>query len=871
MQQRQRFFSPRCIIIAIFAFMALAFFLRVLPLQVIDYSAGTLLKYPDNFYNFRQIEVMVHNFPQYNWFDPMTAYPGGKIIDWGPMFTMIVAGFCILCHASTRPEILYYASFVPPIMAAATVPLVYGIGKMLFDSKTGLAAAFIISIAPFLYFYQDIFGIVDHHTAEAFFSTLFCLFYIYIIIRYRTVSLHSPDKTPVIHLAAVSAAAGVVYFLGLLTMPTMLIFAFIVAVFTFIQYIWGYWKKTGTDFLVVANLVIFGVVILLFSLYGVRHEGFSLTQYSPGHAFAYVLLMGATLFLYAISRFQDTRLFVVALVTAAIALFILLYQFDISMFLHAVDIFFAQQYTTTLTISENQGLGFMYAWQSFNYGIILVAAGFGFLIYAFFRQRRVEQLFFIVWSLTVLLAMVQHRRYEYYFAMNFAVITGLCILSLVRWGWGDLVWVLRYSRRPKTETPAPKDEGGKHTPDRTARKGKKSRKTPARASHLTLALAATVLGLAVTAAFVAISVTNDVSLGSPPQSLFLPDDWKDTLSWTAANTPDPGVDYYGAYDRGYSYPPESYGILAWWDYGHWITFMAKRIPNSNPFQDNLAGSSGVAGFFTATSEGEGANIAAKLKSKYVITDFSLVRGNFAAMALWSDPTRGTTPFQAVIYRQNNPPSSELVQQPIFTPDYYNTMIIRMHIFDGSMVTPEEVIYIEFRDQSYEGRTIPVIVKSQYVNATEGAAKIKSFNAAAPAGMHAILASIEVTKPLREVPALQHFRLVYESPQNASQYYQISSTNVQLQDMKSIKIFEIVPGATIHGTGTIEIPLETNTGRSFVYRQESVNGTFVVPYATGGGTPGGVRATGKYTIIETGRTYEVTDDDVREGRVVNGNG
>ena len=32
----------------------------------------------DTWYGLRQVEVMVHAFPQYNWFDPMTAYRPGR-------------------------------------------------------------------------------------------------------------------------------------------------------------------------------------------------------------------------------------------------------------------------------------------------------------------------------------------------------------------------------------------------------------------------------------------------------------------------------------------------------------------------------------------------------------------------------------------------------------------------------------------------------------------------------------------------------------------------------------------------------------------------------------------------------------------------
>jgi len=36
----------------------------------------------------------------------------------------------------------------------------------------------------------------------------------------------------------------------------------------------------------------------------------------------------------------------------------------------------------------------------------------------------------------------------------------------------------------------------------------------------------------------------------------------------------------------FEYPEGAYGVQSWWDYGHWITTRAERIPNANPFQQN---------------------------------------------------------------------------------------------------------------------------------------------------------------------------------------------------------------------------------------------------------------------------------------------
>jgi dolichyl-diphosphooligosaccharide--protein glycosyltransferase len=89
----------------------------------------------------------------------------------------------------------------------------------------------------------------------------------------------------------------------------------------------------------------------------------------------------------------------------------------------------------------------------------------------------------------------------------------------------------------------------------------------------------------------------------------------------------------------------------------------------------------------------------------------------------------------------------------------------------------------------------------------------------------------------------------------------------LAEIKSVKIFEIVEGARIRGEGIIEIPLITNEGRQFIYRQQSKGGEFIVPYATDM-TGTGVRALGPYRIAGSDVMFEVQEEDVITGRLVN---
>ena len=85
-------------------------------------------------------------------------------------------------------------------------------------------------------------------------------------------------------------------------------------------------------------------------------------------------------------------------------------------------------------------------------------------------------------------------------------------------------------------------------------------------------------------------------------------------------------------------------------------------------------------------------------------------------------------------------------------------------------------------------------------------------------------------------------------------------------MKYVKVFEYVKGAHIKGEGIIEVPVISNTGREYTYRQESVNGEFIVPYSTSG-NPYEVRTTGKYKVLSSGKQYDVPESAVMQGTII----
>ncbi len=114
--------------------------------------------------------------------------------------------------------------------------------------------------------------------------------------------------------------------------------------------------------------------------------------------------------------------------------------------------------------------------------------------------------------------------------------------------------------------------------------------------------------------------------------------------------------------------------------------------------------------------------------------------------------------------------------------------------------------------------------------------------------------------------LSHYRLIYES----------NTTAIKSPDIKYVKIFEYVHGATISGKANGEVratvSIMTNQGRTFVYAQQvtAMNGRYEikVPYSTQGGKYA-TAPLSDYIIqnANTAKAVSVSENDVLEGREV----
>lgn len=842
-------------------FTVLAFWIRILPFPDLA-GTGDMIAGPDAWYNLRLIEVALANNFGFIHFEPMTLYPTGQDIVWGPLFTWTAAAVAVLVGAATRPEVIDAAGWVPALMGAAMVPVMYWLGARIGNWKTGLVSALFIAVIGGQYLSRSLYGHLDHHIAETLFSTLFCLLYVVALYALKDHEIdfkkYATLKIPVV----CGIICGIAYLLGLLTMSTMVVFGLFVAVFTLIRFIINHRSGNPTEYLLVLNVITFAVVAIGMLIYGIQSFDFSFYSYSIGIFSAHLGLIFGTIVLYAISKILTKKqlqwyYYPVTLVLLVVIVMGLTAVAAPSLFnsvIGGLNGFFATSAAGS-TIAEMASWSMQGAFNSFGWGILLAAGGFICLLYRVWKHEEPGALFILIWSALMIFATMQHVRWEYYVAANIALLAAVFVGWAITFAETDLLQIVGGKKQEEAD-------------DKPAKKGKKTAaKTATGPDWIKVGTCAIVAVIAI--AFVATSAVTAIQTGeSYGKYGGTEKDWISECTWMLSGTPETGVDYLTIYNgEGFAYPSESYGVMSWWDYGHYIT-IADRIPNSNPFQAGVAGPYGAAAVLTSTNESAVMERLDHLGTRYVMTDYQMAGGKFGAMAIWNDSVAQLTPYYYTFLQPNN--SGQLSGVQAQTPEYYNTLTVRLQYYDGSMTSPGDIAVVETDSSANYNYPVITAVKA-YATEAEARAAADLINAAGSATKHAyVIANPSSTAPAylpsTTVPALQHFRLVHESPNYVMANGQYTNQTIA-GGTAWVKSFEYVPGAVIKGDGIIEVNVNTNNGRTFTYRQASVDGQFVVPYSTSGSSYD-VKTTGPYTIAGTGETFEVSEEAVMRGLTIN---
>ncbi|RSD35137.1 MAG: dolichyl-diphosphooligosaccharide--protein glycosyltransferase [Methanohalophilus sp.] len=643
----------------ILLFFLLALYIRTVPAESVFISENFVrLGGNDPWYHLRNVESILHNFPSMLWFDAYTQYPHGTDQVFAPLFDMVLAtliwiiGFGDPSTELTQTICAYYPSFLGSLVVIPT----YFVGKWAFnDRRIGLLAAFLIALAPGQFLSRAIIGFNDHHIAEALLSTVVAMFLIAGLRRsessdFTLSHLRENGFSQIRPILPYFLLTG--FFLGAYTLAWKgaLFFSFIIGVYITAQHIIDHMHGRSTEYLAIGGMAIFIVALVMVLL--TPAIGGTKDLQIKGLLAGFVAFPILSIISYYMREKQLNRYYYPLSIAVLFGAGILLAR-----------VVSESAYALPLLMRGGQ-FSLQPLW--YNFALTGILSFFALLILAYiaiYRRNNREQTFLIVWSVMIIWAMLQQNRFAYYYSVNAAILSaylGIKVLDLA--GWKDI-------RSPFAQATSSISDWLKQI-------------KPVHA----LALVLVVLVLAYPS--YDLSTQQNQGTGGPNGY------WIEATQWMKYNTPDPGLDYYESYEQPpegelYPYPDEAYGVMSWWDYGHWIEVIGHRIPNANPFQQGIGGRRnsmdeenrpGASTFFTAPSEAEATAVLEavhpdpeKAGARYVVSDVAMATGKFYAMAAWTLDT------------DNYYVQAQTAQGTQTVPGerYFNTMEARLHIFDGN--------------------------------------------------------------------------------------------------------------------------------------------------------------------------------------------
>lgn len=770
-------------LILLFAF---SLFVRIFFMYGTVFSDPVKFGADDAVYHMRLVEneLLGNHFPKLINFDAFTFFPYGTDNNIAPFFDQLLASFILIVGLGKPSQQLInnIAPFFPAILGSFSVFIFYFLGKKLWNSKAiGLLASFLVVIAPH-FLSRSILGNTDTHVAEFIFFYLAILFFLIAIKKRKSLFYENKNikerliaeinnERPFWIYTIVWAILSGIFFWTWAGAP-LLLFVFFVFICGF--YLIKFFSGKNYDWLLASGtlgfLIVFLMVFPFFGGYAKRYA-FQYSSIIFSAIFGFLALILSSYF--ALKKKKPIKSFVIYFIGLCflalifIAIFFPgvlnnLWQTLLAVNNSTSEFKFAKEVT-----GEMRPIGIEGAFGDFGYLFFISIIGLFVCVYNFLKDKDFESfLMIIMGTVFILLSGVfpffGQGRFELYLCGTVSLLSAYIIINGFKNGWKAL------------ELSSLADNDIK--------------------KYLSMGSLSMIFGLFFLLIFpfpvnIASLFPSNLPLVAQKTiviaktGLFVREKgWYDALLWLKNNTPDPLVDYYAVYDgdsKSYKYPPEAYGILTRWDYGHLIAYQAHRMPIANNFHQGIGTKenekvteAGQSVFFLETEESAAKKYAESLKAKYIIIDHTLINELFSSEI-------------KQVYGDMNDDYLSLDENDEKPSKYDNSMAVKLYMLDGTRTETKRKI---------KGKEINFIIES-----------------------------------------LDYFRLVYESSEDA-----LSSAELN-KNLKAVKVFEYVKGAKISGKAnngvkvTLSAKIKTNQKREFEYKKEVVaedgRFEFVVPYST----------------------------------------
>ncbi|MBT9165266.1 MAG: hypothetical protein DDT23_01281 [candidate division WS2 bacterium] len=862
----------------------LTLFIRIiLPWDVIVEKDMIKIAPDDAPLHMRLAEHTVHNFPTRIFFDPFTFYPDGGVFFLPPLFTWIIASISFIANwflgdggIPSRYTIELIGALLPAIGGVLTVLIAYFISKEIFENrKVAILSALILATIPGQFLQRTMLGFADHHVLEILFFSLTMLFYIKALKISEGLMLEDVlpknwkrTKKPILFSVIAGLMLGL-YFLS--WMGALFILApFLLFIFT--QNIINHLRNRSNEGVTIISIITFLIPIFFLLPFGlIKH----LRPIVFGTTILPIILgIIATFCLYYLSSYLKTKDYPPILYPRLLILTVLLVIVSIwAMFLRlpgllpgfihgAIGTLFPPELSRTIAEAGSmffrQGFFTLQPiWLNFTSTFYVAIIGLILLIIKVFKKFSYSLLFLIVWSSFLLLAMASQIRFAYYFAMNVAILSAFIGIALldkseyyINTLFTNLSSNIRYHRL-----------------------------------HIILKMSVLVIIV-----LILIYPNTRLSIATSKQGMGIHPDWYSALIWLRDNTPSPTLDYNKIYkaplkgDR-YDYPPGTYSVMSWWDFGYAIVYYSKRIPVSTPGQTGIGGpplikyvdlnnngtfevnepviydrnkngkydnldtvifnskppkdaillnfppeymfhdndkngyfskkdsiirdkdgdfkysiddeiiigkipklgrwlkmmhlDPGSATFFTAGDLETADRIIKYFDTKYIITSLSMASSKFWAIATWA--TGSTNKFYENYYKEVlTDMGVEFQPKRYYYPEFYQSMIIRLHYFNGEKVIPQNSTYVISYVIALDGK-IPIrIITGEWLFSTYEEAK--EFIANQKEGNYRIVGISPNQSPV-PLEKLENYRPVYNSQNSIFRFIKDEA------DLRGIRIFE----------------------------------------------------------------------------------
>ncbi|EMA43806.1 transmembrane oligosaccharyl transferase [Halococcus morrhuae DSM 1307] len=870
----------------------------------------------DAWYHLRQVRYVVRHWPETMPFDPWTSFPTGTSVgQFGTLYDQLVATVALIVGGGSPSEgtTALVLLFAPAVIGTLVAIPTYYLGKRFGGRFGGVIGVAILALSPSTFLSRSVAGFSDHHAAEVLFQVLAVAA---IVIALAVAEREKPvyeqfverDLANLRRPLGWGVLAGIAIVLYVWAWPPGLLLVGIFGIFLLVVLPIEYLRGESPEHVAIVSavaLTVAGIGFLIsFNTVEVSVTNFSLLH--PTMAFAGAI---GCVFMSWLARKLEARdlprlyypgvilgLFVLGALVMAIALPDL-FSFFVSQLERVVG--FGSS-ATSLTVGEaipprNPG---QFLLGSYRLALVTAIAGAAVMILRLALGRSRERagiLFVLIWAVLMTAATLTQQRFNYYLIVPVAVLNAYFVGQVLQYvGSTD------------------------------ARSNLRNLEAYQVLSVLAVVLLITApLAIGGSASATAAGDYADQQSGVG-QSIT---GWDSSLDWLANNTPAEGtygggnesMDYYGQYDRtdDFDYPDGAYGVLSWWDYGHWITTLGERIPTANPFQQNA----GQAANFLLAPNASRANEIARTKDgqgvRYVMVNWK--QADPAGAALYSVPFTWYNDGPLSIYDDLTPIASQSSgqQQPTtaflaYEQRHYETMRTRLYTYHGSAVEQKPVVL----DYESPQRLSNGSLRSAFTPSGNESA-VKRFD-----NMSAARQFVEEdgtariggvgSYPQERVPALEQYRLVHASQENAigsaggpgplyrSALQRLQTTGLNATELFEtptnwVKTFERVDGATVEGQGppnstveaTVEMRMPTTNDTTFNYTQQAETNaqgefTMTLPYSTTGyeqwGTEKGatnvsVQATGPYsfrtpvTSTDGNASRWTATADVPEGAVI----